>query len=385
MTREEVEPEPVSENENAMPLYTSLTKNWPKSAPPKKIDDLYKVLYKSNERLPEFDSIIEQLEKRPKLKLNKDWDLGPFVTFPEILVSKRLTKVMALQAVAEARKGNVEFVRKRLKAIHAVSQTIRSCPTYVSFVTGFSQEVVLSAACAESIFSSGGNPEIVSLAQEMLRQARPEVDYSKLIRTEFYSGLAVMRNSSSMSSAMRAADGEVPRWVKKPKRTGLPTKTTLKANLAFFTRSAVGLAQLMKTHQRNPNLAAEVTKFERSIPKTTSAWMTEIIFSVYGPAIEADKKVEARKAVALSTTEMYLHILKTQSVPVSFKQANIDAKDPFVDDQLRTKVREGVLLVYSIGPNKKDDGGPATRGKKSDDFGYSFYLPKGLKLGNSKL
>lgn len=376
MTREEVEPEVVSENENAMPLYTSLIKNWPKSAPPKKIDDLYKVLYKSNDRLPEFDSIIDQLEKRPKLKLNKDWDLGAFATFPELLVAKRITRVMALQAVAEARKGNSQFVDKRIRLMLRVSDTFRNSPLMIPFLVGLSEHSITTLAAVDCVTVSQGNPRIVKVVTDVLNEPLSKVDYRGVLRGEFYVGVATMRNVKSMKEAQGATD-EKPTWLDNPTRSGVPRKLTLKANLSFYTKTALAVDTMLAMRKDDNQLPVALREFESKIPETTSSVMTHILLPFFSQAVEADQMVKPRCTVALSAIALYNRVLATKKIP----RASVDAKllptDPYSGQPLKMKIRKGVVLVYSVGPNRKDEGGPQTRGKESDDFGFSFTIPKG--------
>ena len=375
MTRGEVEPEPIPDERNAQFVYQDLMKNWPKSAPKTEVENQFRDLANNTNRYPEFDPIIAKLEKRPLLKLNKDWDIGHYVLFPELEQAKRLAKIIALQAVAEARKGNSNFVQQRLRLMYTMSDSHRTRSHIIPYLVGIAQRGIADNTALQCVVATKGNLAIVKAVRSVLGEPRAAVALTNPLRGEYYFGLALMRNiKSSRSIHSEQGEEELPAWTKNPQRSGNPNNTIMRGSLAAFTRHMLEYRRLIKNSPDSKDLGTQLIAYEESIPSTAANLMTAIILPVYGQAIDANRKSEIRPRIAEQAINLYLWCKANGRAPKSASEAGITFHDPYSNKPLGTVLRKGKLHLYSVGVNGKDEGGPATDNRKSDDFSLSFTL-----------
>ena len=375
MTREEVEPEPVPNERNAQFVYQDLMKNWPKSAPKTEVENQFRNLANNTNRYPEFDPIISKLEKRPLLKLNKDWDLGHYVLFPELELAKRLTKIISMQAVAEARNGNADFVQKRLRLLYTISDSHRTRSHIIPYLVGIAQRAIADNTALQCVVASKGNQAIIKSVRSVLSEPRARIELTNPLRGEYYFGLATMRNIKTSRSIESAEDEDkLPLWTKNPRRSGNPTNIPMRGSLAAFTRHMIEYRSLIKNNPDAKDLGQRLNAYEESIPTTAANLMTAIILPVYGQAIDANRKSDIRPRIAEEAINLYLWCKSNGRAPKSASEAGITFLDPYSNKPLGTALRKGKLHLYSVGVNGRDEGGPATDNRKSDDFSLSFAL-----------
>ena len=376
LTREEVEPEVVPDETNALFVYQDLIKNWPKSAPKTEVDTQFRNLADNTRRYPEFDSIISTLEQRPLLKLNKDWDLGNYVLFPELAEAKRLARVISLQAVAEARKGSAAFVERRLRLLYLMSDQHRSRPLIIPYLVGIAIRAIADNTALQCVVASKGAPAIETVVRRILREPRVEVDLTKPLTGEYYMGLAIMRNIKSTGSVKVEEDEEkLPAWTKNPRRSGNPTNIPMRGSLAAFTRHFLEYRRIIKSNPDAQDLGKKLNAYEESIPATAANLMTSILLPVYGQGLEANRKSEIRPRIAEETLNLYRWSKAKGRAPKSASEAGIKHVDPYSGKSLGVVLRKGKLYLYSVGVNRKDEDGPGSTGRESDDFGFSFDFP----------
>ncbi|MEI7576899.1 MAG: hypothetical protein WCK51_08400 [Armatimonadota bacterium] len=378
MTREEVEPEVVPDELNAQFVYQDLIQSWPKLAPKGEVDRQFRDLATNTKRYPEFDPIIEKLEKRPLLKLNKDWDIGHYVLFPELEQAKRLARVMALQAVAEARKGNVSFVKKRLRTLYTMSDTHRTRSHMIPYLCGIAIRAIADSVALHSVVASNGDPQMVEEMRAVLAEPRSKVDLLKPLGGDYYFGLALMRNiKSSRGAGTTEEEEQMPAWTKNPRRSGNPTNTIMKGSLAAFTRHMIEYRRIIRTNYDAKNLGQKLNAYEESIPSTAANLMTSIILPVYGQGIDANRKSDIRPQIAREAINLYRWCKANGRVPKAAAEAGISYTDPYSGKSLGIAMRTDKLYLYSVGVNGKDEGGPRSTGRDSDDFGFWFeFEPK---------
>jgi hypothetical protein len=374
MTKEEVELREVADEKNADFVFKSLLKEKPKGITDQEIDKLFRTPTSNQNRLSQFDVYIDQLDQRPELKMNKDWDIGSYVLFPELAVAKRLTRVMCLQAVVEARRGNAAFVKKRLDTMHRLSDEYRQTSVIIPYLVGIAIRSIADGAAIHCVVASGGDPRVVEVARTALKNKRADVDYRTPLRGEYYMGLALMRNLHSVQRPDKEDRDEdaPPAWTKNPIRSGLPKGIQARGSLAAYTRHMIAIDAIVAKHSASPDVTQRLERYEENIPSTASNLISSILVPVYGQAIESDKKSLVRNQIALKAIDLYLWIKANGKVPVTLSQAGIEATDTISGRSLKIGFREKQVTIYSVGANKKDEGGPASKGRRSDDFGFSF-------------
>lgn len=134
----------------------------------------------------------------------------------------------------------------------------------------------------------------------------------------------------------------------------------------------IAIDAIVAKHSASPDVTQRLERYEENIPSTASNLISSILVPVYGQAIESDKKSLVRNQIALKAIDLFLWIKANRKVPVTLSQAGIEATDTISGRSLKIGFREKRVTLYSVGANKKDEGGPGSKGRRSDDFGFSF-------------
>jgi hypothetical protein len=139
---------------------------------------------------------------------------------------------------------------------------------------------------------------------------------------------------------------------------------------------------------KDPGIAVKSILSGNSLSSTATRHITGVLVSMLIPAISAAYTAEERAHVQVSLTQVAIALAAYKSEHGEFPTAveDLAAKyidrlplDRFSESPLRYRVKDGGYILYSVGPNLKDDEGlQLGKAFNTDDISVSF--PPGLTL-----
>ncbi|HEY3781830.1 MAG TPA: hypothetical protein VGL56_12155 [Fimbriimonadaceae bacterium] len=138
--------------------------------------------------------------KKSRVNFHRDFDLGPYVLFPEYAKEKAFAKMLTYAAEAKCASGDVETAIKYLKAAHRIGLLAGEEPNLISMLVEIATQAIDDRGyqiCAGILRT---NP--IGLAElEKSYVVVPNIDFAFHIREEAYSGLAILRNVDQYGGA----------------------------------------------------------------------------------------------------------------------------------------------------------------------------------------
>jgi hypothetical protein len=133
-----------------------------------------------------------------------------------------------------------------------------------------------------------------------------------------------------------------------------------------------------------PDLTKRVEAIETQTRDRSPGMLSSMIVPALGAVFKAQTRSIANHRAATALVAATKQRLETGAVPETFDQLATQlvppaSRDPFTADQpLIMKRTDDALLVYSIGPDGEDDGGPVAPGadkvEGNDDIGLRMAL-----------
>ena len=390
----QVIPRDVPDTENAALLYESaalLLKSQP--APQKSLSDylgdLSSKFIKESldpDKLAEFKQLIgqdivtqalsavEQGTQRPSCRFDHDYDDGLSMLLPHLSDMRNLMYILGAKAYLEAKSGNPdtawEMVRTHLKFADAlrtepvlISQLVRmgtiisSCDT-IKKLCEIAPRTDQQYRAVESLL--GSLEEITSIVRA--------IDGERLLFGEWVFSLTKDEMyKASLQHGSRGDTGLLHKLI----IFGITFKPLLLADHAAYLRFMHDGSRFLE----RPYSPEQGKVMEQGVQKTRY-----LVTRILTPAIFRVKEIHCEMIAQLRIVQAGLALLQYKQTKDAFpatlealKLGNIN--DPFSDGLLSYKTEGQGFVLYSIGPDQKDNNGSPRQKKQETDWDVVWSFP----------
>jgi hypothetical protein len=166
---------------------------------------------------------------------------------------------------------------------------------------------------------------------------------------------------------------------------------TLLYRVFFLEADLTGYRSIMHKYQQlaagsepYPEVKKKTDAMEKELWDRSPGMMSSLIVPALGGVFRTQAQSIARQRAASALVAATRQRLETETMPTTFEELSTKlvppaSRDPFTADRpLVMKRTDGSLLVYSVGPDGEDDGGPVAPGadkvEGNDDVGLRMAL-----------
>ncbi len=203
----------------------------------------------------------------------RDWSLGPAVTFPELAGIKNWQKVLSAATIVAAAKGNVERVRLYTKAMFTMSAHLFEGDSLIDQLVGIAVARIACRACAQAI-SQATNPKLVASAvYEGMMPMSLRYDFARALRAEGVSLSYTYREIAkgmSLSQLLGESPGSDPEVLKMQKVDRKVLGKALEARMWRWNAKVLKVTKAGTTLEQARQIQ-ELAKTENS-PFLTAVW-----------------------------------------------------------------------------------------------------------------
>jgi len=323
---------------------------------------------------PALDLLAKAVEK-PRLWVQRDYDLLIELQFPEYKVYKGLVHALCVRAEAKALKGDLPGAISDLRVGRRLSVLISTEPTLIGQLVAIALDKLVDLRVERiGALLIANAPELALLRKQVVEADPLETDLRIALRAEMYRSLTITRNGHRYGMGFNRrtdAQDEQPVIDKSAPivRTGQPTAILARADLA---RAMAGWNDLLESPEWRSGSALPISRvqqriaerlYEQGAHKLSYLAIGELLpeFTYAGSTlVQAD---EQRVTLDCLLKALEYHALHG-SYPRTLAQAGADAPDPFLEaGRLTYMATPSSVKVWSVGRNGKDDGGDPTDGK----------------------
>lgn len=311
---------------------------------------------------------------RCNFPVNWEADDPAALNFPHFRKVRELGRLMTAHAVFQARNGNQEAALRDVVCVLRMAQHLSGEQTFIGFLVAASLESIGERGLAD-ILAEGA---ITSEQAHRFEASIPNPDWESAFHKallaerawEITSFQILLRPNMGLISTMSGGESSVPRWLWLP--IGLFWAPILKLDEIQTLR--IWEYQINDPVFRQvpspPGLAAEMDKRYQSIPQW--AFFTRMLLPVFGRAAENRDYLYLRRAQREVALALAVEKTRTGNYPASLRELPpmMSRKLPldlYSGHPFHYQRRKNWFLLYSVGPNRKDDGGQGPRGLPSKD------------------
>lgn len=300
--------------------------------------------------------ILEDAQSRPKCRFKRNWEAGFAIMFPEYGQIRHLARILAADAVANARAGRMDDAIHSIELAYRLDGSINDEP------------VLIGALVRNAIIRINGKSLQTSLRYGRISEAQSRrlydllssIDlrpgYVRSMQGERVFGLWAFHNARQLGDlgAISGSKLDPMRFV-----GTYPLRPLLNVDEATYLR-------LMRRQIEHASMTCLEMKQKgiRDIGQSSFpsyAVISKLLVPVYNRAAFSRDKATAELALARTFLAAQAYRDRFGAYPSSLQQLRARLgwtlpPDPFSGHDLRYIVRPGGFALYSLGPNMKDDG-----------------------------
>ena len=335
--------------------------------------------------------LIRRAADRDTCRFQRDWTRPSFdMLLPEMQSLRTAARLLVLDARREAADGNAADALHDVARIQRIGRHSASEPLLISSLVGLAIDAMALETLANVLPTLKTN-DLAALDSSDIRDlvTTPPAMASHYYGEEAYGLSSFAGMADSRFGVMNALE----MFANQPQRPFLSRilPLTLLYRVFFLEADLTGYRSIMRKYQQlaagsepYPEVKKKTDAMEKELWDRSPGMMTSLIMPALGGVFRAQAQNVARQRAASALVAATRQRLETETTPTTFEELSTKlvppaSRDPFTADRpLVMKQTDDALLVYSVGPDGEDDGGPPAPGAEkvegNDDVGLRMAL-----------
>lgn len=334
--------------------------------------------------------LIRRGADRDTCRFQRDWTRPAFnMLLPELQSLRTVARLLVLEARREAADGNTEDALRDVGRIHAIGRHTASEPILISNLVGLAIDTLAVETLVQVLptlrksdlttLDSSDIRDLVTTPSAMASYYYGEEAVGLASFADLSDGLVGMQDLvSSLAGTPRAAIAGV-----------LPL--SLLYRVFFLPADLAGYRSIMRKYQTvasrsaaYPETMQQLGIIEMQAHEPSPGFFTSQVVPALAAVFRSQTRSVATRRAAMTLIAATKQRLKTGTVPATLDASTVTllppaSRDPFTADHpLLIRRTESAIVVYSVGPDGEDDGGPAAPGgdkvEGNDDIGLRMAL-----------
>ena len=335
--------------------------------------------------------LIRRAADRDTCRFQRDWtrpSLG--MLLPELQSIRAVARLLVLETRREAADGNAADALHDVARIGQIGRHSASEPILISNLVGIAIDTMALDTLAKML-PTLRKSDLAALDSSDIRDL---VTTPPAMASHYYGEEAFgLSTFAGMADSRFGVMNALEMFANQPQRPFLSRilPLTLLYRVFFLEADLTGYRSIMRKYQQlaagsepYPEVKKKTDAMETELRDRSPGMMSSLIMPALGGVFRAQAQGVARQRAATALVAATRQRLETGAVPETFDELAAQlvppaSRDPFTADQpLVMTQTDDALLVYSIGPDGEDDGGPVAPGadkvEGNDDVGLRMAL-----------
>ena len=335
--------------------------------------------------------LIRRAADRDTCRFQRDWTRPSFdMLLPEMQSLRNAARLLVLETRREAADGNAEDALRDVTRIQRIGRHAASEPILISNLVGIAIDTMALETLAQ-VLPTFRKSDLATLDAPEIRDL---VTTPPAMASHFYGeesfGLSVFADLADNQLGVTNLVDLLGNGQSQPSALHIPPLSLL-YRVFFLSADLVGYRTIMQKYQSAasrsapyPETMKDITAIATQMRDGRPGLISSMIVPALGGVLKSQTRSVAHHRVAAALVAATQQRLETGAVPETFDELASQlvpptSRDPFTADQpLVMKRTDDALLVYSIGPDGEDDGGPVAPGadkvEGNDDVGLRMAL-----------
>lgn len=335
--------------------------------------------------------ILETAAAKPLCDFNRAWEKGANLLLPEFVEMKSFVKLAVAKSRYAADAHDYKNSFHWLEVARRVGVHARE-PLLIGQLVAIACESITLAELQRQIYAHGSDANFRTCARQYMTQMgdlaslrdglKGEAMFTHVTMAQLASGTMQMSDLVHLSDGGGAPSNEPGLserlLVMGFKLPGVRQDAEAKV-LGSYRRTVERIGTDPNDYKKVLEGSSKLDQTFMDQDRTLSGQMAGIFVPVFSQAGVAIAKMEVNRRLTLCGLELFEIKAKTGAFPTSLPASASWSIDPFSDSLFLYAAGSSTFKLYSVGPNKKDDGGHPRFGmsgtsKSTDDI--EFFAPR---------
>jgi hypothetical protein len=336
-------------------------------------------------------ALIRRAADRDTCRFQRDWTRPSYeMLLPELQSLRHVARLLVLETRREAADGNAADALHDVARIQRIGRHAASEPILISNLVGIAIDTMALDTLAQ-VLPTLRKSDLATLDAPEIRDL---VTTPPAMASHFYGeeafGLSVFadladnQRSVTMLSYLLGNSQPEPFLLRILPASLLYRVFFLPADLAGYRWIMEQYQAIATRSEPYPDLTNRIDAIEKEIRNGSPGIMSSQFLPALGALFRSQTRNVAHHRAATALVAATRQRLETETTPTTFEELSTKlvppaSRDPFMADRpLVMKQTDDALLVYSVGPDGEDDGGPVAPGadkvEGNDDVGLRMAL-----------
>jgi len=323
---------------------------------------------------------------KPRCNFERDWAHGTNLPCPEIGDAKTLANALCGAARARSRNGDPVGALKDVAAVQAMARKIGEEPTFLAILGQVAYEAEAAATFDRIVDDHSGDVAFLRSAKSTLEAFGPFPSYRHALIGEYVMARTIPHTKKDLlgllSELDRDADVMADPELPEPSATVKWLFNFSAVRTAYEDKLAYAYRRLYEACSDNPENwdvdEAAVKRIEEEVAKdhSPSNYLVQWFFQTLDSVHQMVADLIARRHLVDTKLNLLIDRAQRGSFPAELPKYGAHRIDPFSGNPLVYRKEKGGYILYSIGPDRSDDGG---RDRASGSLGSNYDIVSHLR------
>lgn len=320
---------------------------------------------------PVFDE-IGRASPKSKLDWNRQWEKGMALVFAEFAELREIEKALMVDALAAAWERDNTRLQLRMRQSKHLAELVGQEPTYLAALVSVAMQIIVSTTGAQIAIENRNDPTVVERVRRALEEPAVlpdlrvamggEVVFSRdAIEMIAKEPMSIKQFMSGASTGMQDQFLADAKWLKLPWVRSEVEASLIDKYVAGIKALPADSTDFLAVEKATATMAAEFAKTSTRPDRIASNFAPNL--DQIGQAVT---NVEVMRRLAVMTTLVLDAKRASGRWPSTLPKRREFDTDPYSGGPLRYRTQGDGFVIYSVGPDRKDDGGDVTSSKRLD-------------------
>lgn len=299
---------------------------------------------------------LDRAERMPHYGLDRPWEKGSGVIFPELSQMKNMTKALSFAAIHYSRNGDVDKAVDCLRKAKAMGKHLGEEPTLIGYLVSVALLAIQDSALVTVAWELRDNPAALQRLKVLSDEPFDPPSLKRGFMGESYYQVQLPEEIARQPEALfgygNTNDPET-----------LKLKLAVRLPFARYRASAANLRKLTETYRQltdkpDNKTVEELTKkldFPPTLSDPLSQTLAQALVPVFSQAGQMQTKMDARQRLGRVAIRLLEVRQKTNGFPSSLKNWGEITTDPFSGKPFIFRATADGFVIGSVGYDRKDD------------------------------
>lgn len=328
--------------------------------------------------------VLKQAARKPSSGFEREWEEGMNVSFREFADLKTCAKLVAKRAEIEAGAGRFQAAMQWLEVGRTIARHADE-PILIGMLVAIACESIVLAEFQKQLETYGQQASFRSVAAKFVNRETPSPSLGRGLAGEVFfarDALEMLGNGRiSGDEFAQLATGEESESSFAGQLAGLSLRVPM-VRYRVETKLLKRYRLALEAIRAGKNSLASQTEAGRLLDvavvgdRSLTGRLAEIFTPFFAQGGAAIVALEAKRRMSRCALEVWSQRAAAGRFPNALPEGT-DSADPFTGEPFVYQVDNGHVVMYSVGPNKKDEGGRRSSGNsQSDDLSYAPTLKR---------